>query len=541
MKTKETITYLNLFIILAVFLLFNNCASSDKKELVLATVDGEPVTEGDLIYSLTISHRRDDLSSAGTLNLSQYVNKMIDDRIIIHDARLAGMDKLPEVVSALDAFILRESVMKLREEEVLNKVSVTDEEVKEAFKKDYERFKYKFIEVNSEDTANKIMMNLKNGSKFEDIVKAYSIHPSKEADKEIVQTRVSMNDEIYKAISKINQGEYTEPVKISDKYYIVLFLNKEEALESEFDNLKETIKTRLRKQKEKEKGDECIEKLRAKAKIFINKELLSEETLNKEDIEPEQIVAEVGEDKLKVSAFRDLRKQGQRFSPEAIVNNWIERKLIDHEALSRNYQNLPEIKDKIKRYQDQLLKNIYIKNIIFPQIIINEETMQNYYLKQKKDFMKPLRYKMQMITVETEKEANEILENLKNGADFSWLAKRKSKDKLSQKSGELGWITEKELPEQLRRNMEKLKPGDFSDIIKIDESEYAIYMLKEVSKEEYEEFDNVKAQVYRICFNEKLKENINQVVRKLKKDVSINIYDEKIKLLEDKLLKQGGK
>lgn len=539
MKTRKKMLCFSLLIILT--LILSNCASYDKKELVLAIVDGEPVTKGDLIYSLTISHRREDLSSAGTLNLSNYVNKLIEDRILVHDARLAKMDSLPEVVSAMDAFILRESVMKLREDEVLSKVNITDEEVKNSFKNDYERFRYKFIEVNSEDVAKKVIMNLKNGAKFEDMIEEYSIHPSKEKSREIVQARISMNNEIYNEIMKINQGEYTEPVKISDKYYIVLFLGREEASDKEFDDLKETVKNRLKKQKEKEKGDECLEKLKAKAKIFIDKDLLSEGILNKKDLEPEKIVAEVNGDKLTISVFKNLIKQGSKYSPEALVNNWIERKLIDHEALSRNYQNLPEIKDKIKRYQDQLLKNTYIRNVIVPQISINEEMLKNYYLEHKKDFMKPLRYKMQMITAESEKEANEIIKNLRNGADFSWFAKRKSYDRLSQKFSELGWVTANELPEKIRTNLDKLKPGDFSDILKFDESEYVIYLLKEVSKEEIEEFDNIKGQVYKLCFNEKLKEKIEETVSKLKKDINIVVYNENIKLLEESLLKQGGK
>lgn len=463
---------------------------------------------------------------------------MIDDRIIIHDARYAGIDKMPEVISALNNFILRESVMKLREEEVLNKIVITDEEINEVYKKDYERFKFKVIELNSEDIANEVMLNLKNGAKFEDMINKYSMRSSKEQNNETVQTRNTIPPEIYNAMSEIKPGEYTKPVKVSDKYYILLFLSKEEASKDEFDNLKETVKNRLRKQKEKEKGDECLEKLRAKAKIFINKELLSDE--NKEIIDG--IVAEVDGEKLTMSDFKALKDQRLRLSAENIVKEWIDRKVIDHEALSRNYQNLPEIKDKIKRYQDQLLKNIYIENlvktVIIPRINIDEEILKNYYSEHKKDFMKPLRYKMQVITVETEKEANEILENLKNGADFSWLAKRKSKDNLSQKSGEMGWVTAKELPEQLRQNLGKLKPGDFSDILKFDESEYAIYMLKEVSKEEYEEFENVKDLIFKAYFNEKVKEILNNVINNLKKDAEIKIYDENIKFLEDKFGRQ---
>ncbi|OGW55247.1 MAG: hypothetical protein A2Y81_13035 [Nitrospirae bacterium RBG_13_43_8] len=54
------------------------CASLQHKGVVLAVVNGESITEGDLKYSLTIAHRREDLSSAGALNLSQFVQKLID-------------------------------------------------------------------------------------------------------------------------------------------------------------------------------------------------------------------------------------------------------------------------------------------------------------------------------------------------------------------------------------------------------------------------------------------------------------------------------
>ena len=105
------------------------CASLLQKENILAVVDGEPITEGDLKYSLSISHRKEDLSSAGTLNLSQYVQKMVDDRLIIDETRRMGMDQYPEVKQAIQAYILRESVVRLYNEEITKKVSVSEDDI----------------------------------------------------------------------------------------------------------------------------------------------------------------------------------------------------------------------------------------------------------------------------------------------------------------------------------------------------------------------------------------------------------------------------
>lgn len=103
------------------------------KETVLANVNGEPITEEDLKYSLNVAHRREDLSSAGALNLSQYVQKLVDDILLTEEARSAGMDKYPEVQQAIEAYILRESVVRLHDEEIVQKVFITEEEIKDYY------------------------------------------------------------------------------------------------------------------------------------------------------------------------------------------------------------------------------------------------------------------------------------------------------------------------------------------------------------------------------------------------------------------------
>ena len=52
----NTVNWANFFLSVAVLLLFIGCASVGQKDRVLALVDGDPVTEGDLQYSLTIKN-----------------------------------------------------------------------------------------------------------------------------------------------------------------------------------------------------------------------------------------------------------------------------------------------------------------------------------------------------------------------------------------------------------------------------------------------------------------------------------------------------
>ncbi|MBE0425679.1 MAG: peptidyl-prolyl cis-trans isomerase [Nitrospirae bacterium] len=417
--------------------------------MVLAVIDGEPVTEGDIKYALTISHRREDLSSAGKLDLSGYVKRMVDDRLIINEARNAGMDKYPEVQQAVQAYILRESVVRLHDEEIVKKVDVTEEEIKEHYKKIY-------------------------------------------------------------------------------------------ASTEEFDRVKRRIERKIRKQKEKDRSDEYLKYLREKYHVKIDRELL--EAIDPNGVEEERrkwandktVVASVNGSVLTAIDFISMFKPSQANVKEDVVNAWIERKLVDHEAVNRHYENDPDFKKMIGRYENQLLKNTFIKRVIIPQISITEEALNEYYLNNQKDFMKPRLYRIQQITVKTMDEAMEILNSVRDGADFSWLAKRYSSDSASSRGGDVGWVTKKELPLQFREGIDDLKIADISPVIDL-ESSYRIIKLTGRTEDEVEEFDKVKDAVSRALFNEKLDSLLEKYVNELKKEAEIKIYNEEIKSLEEKL------
>ncbi|MEW6570408.1 MAG: peptidyl-prolyl cis-trans isomerase [Nitrospirota bacterium] len=520
------------------FFLFAGCGTVHERERVLAVVDGSPVTEGDLKYVLTISHRREDLSSAGALNLSHFIEKLIEDRLIINEARSSGMDRLPEIQKAIQDYILRESVVRLHDEEVVKKVTVTEEEISDYYKKNYEKFTIGMIEVKSEVEAGQILEELKGGTDFKELVKKYSTHPSK-ANEGIIDTpRISMQKPLQEVVSVLNPGQIADVIKLADKYYIIQLIERKDAPYDEYTRVKKSIESRLRKQREKDRSDEYLKYLREKADIKIDRELLDsiEPDIGQTGAEDNRPLVEVNGSMLTASEFMSMIKPSSRKSNEDIMNAWIERKLIDHEALSRHYEDDPDLKKMIRRYENQLLRNAFVKRIIVPQIVITEEKVKDYYIKNPEKFLKPRHHRVQQITTKTREKAEEILKKLNEGADFSWLAKMYSVDSAAPRGGEIGWVTKENLPKELRKSVDNMKPGDISAITEIDSS-YSIIKLIEKTEEGVEEFDKVRDSVYEVCFDEELNGLLKKYVSELKEDSKIRKYDEEIRALEEKFEK----
>jgi parvulin-like peptidyl-prolyl isomerase len=526
------------FLLLTIpFFLLWSCASLPHKANILAVVDDMPITEDDLAYSLQVAHRREDLSSARGLDIPQYVQKLIDDALIIQEAGRMGMEQYPDVQKAINAYILTESVMRLHNDEIVRKVSVTEQEIRNYYKEYFERYSLGIIELGSEEEAAGILELLNKGEDFKELALKNSLTMT-----DTVLTKKSMWSSISDAVSDLKPNEYSDIIKGNDKYYIVKLISREEAPEEGLEKIKGSIEQSLRKQKEKEREEEYLKILRNRATIKMNKEYLAEIKLDEGDEErgkwsgDKRSLAEVNGAVLTVGDFVAMISPKVTKVSEAYLNNWIDRKLVDQEALARHYDTTSDLKDDLYRYKNYLLKNTFIKTVIFPRIKITEEALEEYYTSHRKDYLMPVSYKIQQITLKTLEDAQDTLNNLKNGADFSWLIKKRA-----EKSGEGGngygkWFTKKELPESARDIVDTLNPGDISPILKSDDH-YLIIMLQEKSAEEFEDFNRVKSAVYKALYGEQFQEIFNEYIAKLKEGARIEIHNDAVRSFEERLKK----
>jgi parvulin-like peptidyl-prolyl isomerase len=430
-----------------------------------------------------------------------------------------SMDQYPEVKQAIQAYILRESVVRLHDEEIVQKVQLTEKDIIDYYKKNYESLTLDIIEFNSEEEAKEQLELLKKGDNF--------------TGREIVLNRYSVTPQIEKAISNLKPGEISDVMKTQHKYYILKLIDKKEAPDEELERVRGSIEKAIRKRKERERSDEYLKYLRERSRLKVDSELLSTIRLDGEKEEKENlskdagVIAEVNGSILTVKDFISLVTSTTTRSKEEILDNWIDRKIVDQEALSRHYEMKADLGNIVNRYKNQLLKNTFIKRVIAPQVTISEEALKDYYLNHQKKFTRSDSFKIQQITVKTLDKAQDILDNLQKGADFSWLAKRWSVDTSAENGGEMGWLTESDMPKPVKEIVVTLKPGDVSPIIEIG-SLYSIIRLQGRKEGEVEEFDKVKDAVYRACFEDQLNTILNKYVSQLKKDSEIKINDKAV-------------
>lgn len=525
--------------LLAVFLW--GCASAGltgEGKNVLATVEGMPVTEEDLYYQLRMAHQmKQEASQAGTLDVTKFIEKIIDDRLIAGEARRMRMGQKPGVKQAVEKYVLNESVSRLYVEEIAGKVSVTEEEIDSHYRRNHERFSIGIIESGSKEEAAEILELLEGGGDFTELVRKYSTHSSRAEGGKVLLTRQSLahTPGFEEAVLRLGPGEFSGVIKERNGYYILKLYNREEPPENELQSMRGHIEKELRKQKEKARSEEYLKLLREKAEVKIDRELLSSIQLEgkaKELSQDTRELAKVDGSVLTVGEFAAMASSGK--SREDALNNWVDIKVVDHEALGRQYDLRGDFRDKLERYEMQLLKNAFIEELVLPEIEISEEALKSYHASHREDYTGPVRFKLQQIASKTEEEAREVLDRLKNGADFSWLARMKSSAPDSRDDGDAGYKKKSELPVPVQEIVEGLGPGELSPILQVG-PDYVIIRLQDRKEGELMDFNEVKGAVYKACFKEQFEAILNKYVAQLKPGAEITINEDAVRSIEKRL------
>lgn len=140
--------------------------------------------------------------------------------------------------------------------------------------------------------------------------------------------------------------------------------------------------------------------------------------------------------------MRTLPEQLRGMPFETLYPVLVDR-LVDHQALvimakRMGLEEQPRVAEEIKRTTERLLEAAYLERIAEPQV--TEQAMQTAYQRQFANRPATEEVRARHILLNTEAEARKVIEDLRQGADFSTLARELSKDPDGKNGGDLGFF-----------------------------------------------------------------------------------------------------
>ncbi len=247
------------------------------------------------------------------------------------------------------------------------------------------------------------------------------------------------------------------------------------------------------------------------------------------------VLANIGSKVITSSDFTDRLKQ---LSPQyqalirtdedkkTMLDALVKEQLIVQEAKERNLDKEKTVQAKINTIVDQILLEEMIKNIRESQLKPGEAEAKNYYDQHKSEFTGLERIKVAHILVKEQAQAEQILAQLKKGADFGQLAREVSLDTTSGKTGgEMGYFSKGEMVPEFEKSAFALTtPGQLSEPVK---TAFGFHIIKLIDKKAAGEksFEEAKADIERVVEKNKF----DQWIEGLKKKWHVKINTDKLK------------
>lgn len=303
----------------------------------------------------------------------------------------------------------------------------------------------------------------------------------------------------------------------------------------------------------------CFEKLGKFSALRY--ELMDRTSINETQKAGSEVVAEIGAEKItkadldaqienaldnqlsSVASFmstEQLNEQKKKMleqyqNPQAkqqFLQSWLAQEILYREALETQLTEKPEVKKLLNELAKGLLSQQLMNEQLASKINITQTDLETYYAANKEKFLEPSKAKISHILVNEEQQAKDIVKRIKDGEDFSELAKKLSLDEGTKENGgriDVDVTEGADVPvigdvNDLNEKIFAVKPPSVLDeAIKTDKG-WEIVKVDSKEGQRQKTFDEVRQQVMMMLSNQKRQDIQQDYIRQMMDKYNVIIH-----------------
>lgn len=222
-----------------------------------------------------------------------------------------------------------------------------------------------------------------------------------------------------------------------------------------------------------------------------------------------------------------------------LLDSMVVREIILEQAKKDGIDKSKEVADRLEDMRKRLIVETFLKKKVEKEAQVSDADMRKFYDENKEKFKSGEQVKASHILVKSEKEAQDILAQLKSGASFEELAKKYSTDSSASKGGDLGWFPQGAMVPEFEKVAFSLKEGETSGVVKTN---FGYHIIKVTGKRPagIRSFDEVKEQIKSTLLPTKQQEVFQKMKEELKKTSKVSIKEDVLKNLDLKPADEKG-
>ena len=216
-----------------------------------------------------------------------------------------------------------------------------------------------------------------------------------------------------------------------------------------------------------------------------------------------------------------------------LLDTMIVREIILQQAKKDGLDKSPEVAAKVEELRQRVIVEAFLKKKLEEQAKISDADLKKFYDDNKDKFKSGEQVRASHILVKTEAEAQDILGQLKKGANFEELSKKYSIDAAKTRGGDLGWFGKGSMIPEFEKVAFSMKEGETSGIVK---TQFGYHIIKVTGKRPagIRSFDESKELIKAKLLPEKQQEIFAKLKEELKKNAKYSVKEDVLKGIEIK-------
>lgn len=467
------------------------CAAPTPERIVIAHVDGRPLTLARALDTFTGSHGGHGALVRGEPAVRELIGRIVERELLLSEAEALGIPDDPLVIEAVELRCMQRAIQRFWEREVDEQVAVTDEQVDEFYARTDQALRLSLIRVADREQALALHAQVVAGGDFGQLAQDHSDHESSAFGGGLAfVTRGQLDPELDGPAFALEQVGELSPVIETSSGFVFLRLD-ERVLNADRPSRDEAlpqIRLVLENRATEERRAAVEQGLLDDAGAGWEAELLTRERLLAED-EGDAVVARCLDRTFTLGEFRELfdldavRAAGAAEVAEAtqgVARQWALDLALDPAIERSGLMHEPEIEALRADARQEIVLGVLVRDYINAGVDPDEQAVAAYYEAHRDtEFTRPPEVHMAYVVLGSEDEANAILARSEAGEIFGDLAREVSLDRTSAAhGGRIGWIRPGQIHEEVERRAFALEPGAIDGPIHTDEGWFVIQVLE---------------------------------------------------------------
>ncbi len=523
--------------------------------LVLATVNDEPITWFELSRTIVASHEQGHgKSKAGRIDFTNALQRMINTRLIVLEARNIGLHQTPILTESLETYkrqLQREMVL---EQYVIN-IRPDPGEVKRIYESLVREWKIKSLHLKKEADARKIDAQLKAGKDFEAIVQKAGQWRGVQSDTEGVYMK---NDRlklpVAQMIAKMQVGDVSPVLSLGNDGYIVFKLEGIRIPPAEDPRAHKTAVVQALNAERVKAARKYYEQLKQDyvkidQALFDGLDYETDEQAMSKMLTDQRVVAQIRNEKpitvadfskaLKAKFFHGVKlaAESKRLNSkkDQVFEDLLQKRLLLMEAGKKKIDLSEAFKSRVKEYENSVIFEAFLKKVLMPEIKPDQNALEAYYKAHIDAYTTPQMLSIKDLVFARRDDAVDALQKLRKGTDFAWLSSNAQGQVAPDTQGLINFearpLTLGSLPADIRKAVSGAGAGD-SRLYTSPAGHYYLLYIQQVIAPVERPFNAVRGQIAKQVFNLKVKEGIDRWAGQLSKYYPVKIFERALAQLQ---------